>query len=631
VIYVTGDPTFGLALTWVMRVSLLSTLERRPRPPLILAVLVAGACLIVETLVGVLLSHVAPAELLGLPYLVGLLLIAPFWGMLYGLAMALVSTLVFDFFVLPPVWSLRLTRGDDLVVLGGFAVVVLVVCVLSRLIRLLATEVESREEAGLSAELARLLLRAPELSTVLPATARRLACALDLPSASIDSGTVIPDDDHVAFPLPGDGVRATLVVPRGIPGATMRRLRQRVVPALSVLFEAAQERERVANALRRSRDELARIADEQAALRRLATLVAHTAPAAEVFHAVAREMGRMLGARHTLVVRYEPEGTALTVGTWNNKHDLDATMPIGSRWALEKGTVSELVARTGAPGRVNAYEGDGYLVTRLRARGIRSSVGCPIVVGRSLWGVAIASSSTAQPLPDDTEVRMLEFTELAAAAIANAQSSADLRASRARVVAAADEARRRIERDLHDGTQQRLVSLGLELRGIESAIPAELTELRMQVCRTAKSLDDTVGDLQELSRGLHPAILAKGGLKPALMVLARRSPVPVELDVSIEGRLPQRYEVTVYYVVSEALANTAKHALASVVHVALSARDGLVRLSVRDDGVGGADPTCGSGLIGLTDRVEAAGGRISVVSPPGAGTSVLVEIPVQQL
>jgi signal transduction histidine kinase len=151
----------------------------------------------------------------------------------------------------------------------------------------------------------------------------------------------------------------------------------------------------------------------------------------------------------------------------------------------------------------------------------------------------------------------------------------------------------------------------------------------MQVSRTAKSLDDTVGDLQELSRGLHPAILAKGGLKPALMVLARRSPVPVELDVSIHGRLPQRYEVTVYYVVCEALANTAKHALASVVHVDLSVRDGLIRLSVRDDGVGGADPTCGSGLIGLTDRVEATGGRISVVSPPGAGTSVLVEIPVE--
>jgi signal transduction histidine kinase len=244
--------------------------------------------------------------------------------------------------------------------------------------------------------------------------------------------------------------------------------------------------------------------------------------------------------------------------------------------------------------------------------------------------VAIVSASTCEPLPEDTEMRMLEFTELAAAAIANAQGNADLRASRARVVAAADEARRRIERDLHDGTQQRLVSLGLELRGIGETIPPELDEARTQLARTAKSLDDAVVDLQELSRGLHPAILAKGGLKPALTVLARRSAMPVELDVSVSGRLPQRFEVTVYYVVSEALTNAAKHAFASVVHIGLAMNGRVLRLSISDDGVGGADPSCGSGLLGLTDRVEAIGGTISIVSPARGGTSLLIELPLDE-
>jgi signal transduction histidine kinase len=167
------------------------------------------------------------------------------------------------------------------------------------------------------------------------------------------------------------------------------------------------------------------------------------------------------------------------------------------------------------------------------------------------------------------------------------------------------------------------------MRGIEAAIPHEFNDVRVQVAHTAKALEEAVAELQELSRGLHPAILAKGGLEPALMVLARRSPVPVELDVSLDERLPQRCEITVYYVVSEALTNTAKHAFASVVRVAVGVRDGIVRLSIQDDGVGGADPSHGSGLIGLTDRVEAVGGTITIHSPEGGGTTLLVEIPVE--
>ncbi|MGI5226156.1 sensor histidine kinase [Actinoallomurus sp. CA-142502] len=611
-----------------MRASLLAALERRPRPRLWLGFLVMALCLTVETLAGVGLARVAPVDSLSLLYLIGLLLITSLWGLAMGLVMAVASALVFDYFLLPPTWELTLAKGEDLVVLGIFLVLALTVCALARAARLLPGEMEARQEADLSAELARLLLRAPDLSVALPATARRLASGLKLPSASIDPGDLPAEDGGLSFPLRGDGIHAALRVPGGLPRPVTRRLRDRIVPSLGILLEAACEREHAAGALRASRDELARSVEEQAALRRLATLVAHHPPATEVFDSVAGELGRLLGVRHTLVVRYEPDGTATTVGDWHAREDIRPTFPTGSRWTLEEGSVTEMVARTGAPARLNDYDGEGALIRQVGARGVRSAVGCPIVVGRSLWGMLAVASSTPEPLPEDTEVRMMEFTELAAAAIANAQSNADLKASRARVVAAADEARRRIERDLHDGTQQRLVALGLEMRGVEAAIPPELHDARLRIAHAAKDLDEAVVELQEMSRGLYPAILAKGGLEPALMVLARRSPVAVELDVSLDERLPRQCEMTVYYVVSEALTNTAKHAFASAVCVSLAGRNNTIHLTVRDDGVGGADPSRGSGLIGLTDRVEAIGGTISIVSPKGAGTTVVVEIPL---
>jgi signal transduction histidine kinase len=267
------------------------------------------------------------------------------------------------------------------------------------------------------------------------------------------------------------------------------------------------------------------------------------------------------------------------------------------------------------------------LCSRLRDRGVFSSVGCPIMVGRELWGVAIASSSTPEPLPDDTEERMLEFTELAATAIENAQTHSDLIASRARVVTATDETRRRIERNLHHGTQQNLVSIGLEIRAIKSVIPPELDQIRHQLSVTARAVDGVVTELQEISRGLHPALVARGGLTPALSILARRSPVPVELTVPAECRLPERLEVTVYYIVSEALMNAAKHAHASTVRVELDLCEAVIRLSIRDDGIGGADPAGGIGLASLTDRVNALCGRMEIVSPVGRGTTLRAEIP----
>jgi signal transduction histidine kinase len=245
-----------------------------------------------------------------------------------------------------------------------------------------------------------------------------------------------------------------------------------------------------------------------------------------------------------------------------------------------------------------------------------------------LWGVVSAGWNWEQSPPAKTEQRMAQFAQLLDIATANADSRAELLASRARLVAASDEARRRFERDLHDGVQQRLVSLALELHGAEAIAPREDTELVAQMAHIRQGLTGALDDLRELSRGIHPAILSEGGLVPALRALARRSTVPVELHLSVDERLADHVEVGAYYVVSEALTNAAKHARASNVEVNAHVHDGRLQLTIGDDGVGGADPARGSGLTGLADRVAALGGTIAITSPPGTGTSLRVELPV---
>jgi signal transduction histidine kinase len=263
----------------------------------------------------------------------------------------------------------------------------------------------------------------------------------------------------------------------------------------------------------------------------------------------------------------------------------------------------------------------------IRGLGIRSAVGVPIVVGGSLWG-AIVIGTMREHFPEATEQRLEKFTELAATAIANAESRSQLAASRARVVAASDEERRRIERNLHDGTQQRLVSLGLNLRLAEANVPSDLVEVRQAIVGVAEELAEVIDELREISRGIHPAILSEGGLEPAVRTLARRSAITVELDGALDDRLPEPIEVAAYYVVSESLANAVKHAKPSRVRVELRVEERTLRLAVHDDGVGGADPSRGSGLVGLRDRVEALGGSIDISSPPGRGTHVVVELPL---
>jgi signal transduction histidine kinase len=363
-------------------------------------------------------------------------------------------------------------------------------------------------------------------------------------------------------------------------------------------------------------------------LRRLATLVARGASPGEVFGAVAREVGQVLGAQHTAVYRYEPDATVTNVGVWNTGSV--ATLPVGARWPVEKGSVKELVSRTGAPGRVDGIEdavGTGTLLAALRDMGVKSAVGCPITVGGRLWG-AVVAVSTSDPLPQGTEERMLEFTDLLVVAIGNADSRAELRASRARVLAASDATRRIIERDIHGRTQQRLASLKLELRAIEATAPPELEELRRRLSHTVQALDEAAEDLRELTRGLHPVLLSRKGLEPAIAALARRSAIPVELEICVDQHLEERFEETVYHIVSEALTNAAEHAHASVVYVDLTVKGASIRLGIRDDGQGGADPNRGSGLLSIKDRAEALGGSLQITSPAGGGTSLLIEIPI---
>jgi signal transduction histidine kinase len=285
--------------------------------------------------------------------------------------------------------------------------------------------------------------------------------------------------------------------------------------------------------------------------------------------------------------------------------------------------------RTSRSARIDNYENArGSAAARLRGLGLRAAVGAPIIVDGRVWGAAIVGSSRG-PLPEDTEERVEEFTDLVATAIANAETHTELTASRARIVAAADDARRRIERDLHDGAQQRLVSLGLEMRAAEASLPPGLHSFKEQISHLVTGLAGVSADLQEISRGIHPAILSKGGLGPALKTLARRSSVPVELDVGVDRRLPDSVEVAAYYVVAETLTNAAKHARASEVTVRVKADGANLHLLIRDDGIGGADSAKGSGLTGLVDRVEALGGQMTISSQPGRGTSLTVKIPLE--
>jgi signal transduction histidine kinase len=334
-------------------------------------------------------------------------------------------------------------------------------------------------------------------------------------------------------------------------------------------------------------------------------------------------VGRVIDVDSTSVVRYEADGTATVVAISGE----NVLTPVGSNWPLEGESIAARVFRTGRSARMNSFSGaPGVLAELARQLGRRSAVGAPIIVDDRLWGAAVANSVTGV-IPAVAEGRLAKFAELVAMAVSNAEARTELTASRARVVAAADETRRQIERDLHDGIQQRLVSVALKARAATMLTPQPSNQIQGELTLLADQLSGALDELREISRGIHPAILSQAGLGPALKTLARRSAVPIALDLNLDSRLEEAIEVAAYYVASEALTNAVKHAQASVIELHVEYRDGALTLAIRDDGIGGADPSGGSGLIGLKDRVEALDGTISVVSPSGQGTMLRVRLP----
>jgi signal transduction histidine kinase len=373
----------------------------------------------------------------------------------------------------------------------------------------------------------------------------------------------------------------------------------------------------------RSRNRAARV---EAALRRVATLVARAAPPQAVFDAVCEETGRLIGATTVNLAHFTPDGFNLTISGWSLR---GVHVPTGTRLQLEGETINSLVQRTGAPGRFDSYEGAlGPLAARLRKLGVASEVGAPVVVDGQVWGALIAGTDRPRPLPPRTELRLASFADLIATAVSNATTQAELLASRARIVTAGDAARQRVARDLHDGAQQRLVSTVMSLQMADLRFDQDQAAARRLLREALGHARDGLIDLRELAAGVHPSILTNRGLHAAVDALAQRSTCPVEVDVP-DAHYPPHIEAAAYFVIAEALTNVAKHAQASRASVRVAACDGGLAIDVEDDGTGGADFR-GGGLLGLKDRVEAVAGGLQLDSPPGQGTHLHATLPLSK-
>ena len=368
------------------------------------------------------------------------------------------------------------------------------------------------------------------------------------------------------------------------------------------------------------------LAAEQAALRRVATFVAGNPEPSQVFARVCEEVGLVLGVESTNLVRFDGPDRGRVVGGWS----LEAApvFPVGQEVPLDGPTAVVKVSRSGRPERVDEYSHvGGELSERIRRAGIASAVAAPIKVAGRLWGAVVASSGRPYSLPAGTEERVADFAELVSDALANADAREQLAASRARIVAATDAERRRLERNLHDGAQQRLVSLAIALRQVEAELDGDVASAKRLLAGARVELARALDELRELARGIHPAVLSDRGLGPALETLAARTPVPVHVTAVPDARLPEPVEAAAYFLVAEALTNVVKHAGATSAMVAVTCGDGCLRIEVRDDGTGGAVLMDGSGLRGLADRLEALGGSLAIHSANGAGTTLVGEIP----
>jgi signal transduction histidine kinase len=652
---------------------------------IVLAVVVGVAAFVAAAVVSTVARSHVPAVLLGLFFLLVVLAVARFAGILYALPVGAVTIEAFDWYFLPP---LRNLDAATVFVLALFlAVSIIVGAFATQAGRRAAGSEQARgvlaEEQAALRRVATLVASQPSPAEVFAAVTEetaRTARLLRIDSAHLivyerdQTATVVgswnlggpPMPVGTRVPVEGDniigrvlrtqhpariddygdatglvaenvrsiGVRSAVGVPVLVGGRlwgvmTVGSSGQEPLPsATEMRIGAFTELMATAIANSDARAEIERLAGEQAALRRVATLVARGAETEEVFTAVAREVAEVMHLPVAAVQRYEDDDTTTVTAAWSDRpHPFQP----GTRWPYHTSGLGGRVRQTGHTGRVKDYSHRrGAFAAQARELGLQSIAGAPIIVDGTVWGL-VTIASTDGPLPDQTEDRLAEFTELVGTAIANAQSRTELSASRARIVAAADETRRRIERDLHDGIQQRLVSLALKAQMIETMTPRPAGRIQGELSRLAYGLGTALDELREISHGIHPALLSESGLGPALEALARRSAVPVELDLNLGPRLDKHVEAAGYYIASEAITNAAKHAQASVIDVCVDARDGALTLSVSDDGVGGADPSRGSGIIGLRDRVEALGGTILVLSPSGQGTTLHVQLPADPM
>jgi PAS domain S-box-containing protein len=593
------------------------------------ASLVAG-----ETLILYPLKVLAPEDTLGIVYALGVVIVAIIWGFWLAAATSVVSVVAFDFFHTPPVFALTPTSAEDVVAVMTCLVLAMLASTVSQRARADVAEAYQRRREferffDLSSDLMGIRGADGYFKRVNPAFEQTLGYSRQELLERRFRDIVDPGDESPALDILDEPSS------RGAPVRFENRSRRSdgtvvwldwtMVADHGVIYGAARD----ITERRRQQHELRVLADQQASLRRVATLVARGVAPSEVFSAVAAELARCLGMHHSCLLRYEHDGSGVLLAAGEDPGWMK--VPIGTRVSFEGDNIPAIVYRTGRTTRMDYHrleQARGVGSAYLRKLGVRSTVGAPIIVGGRLWGVAGIASTQADRLAPDIDARMDEFTELVATAIANAQTHAELTASRVRIVAAADEARRRFERDLHDGAQQRLVALGLELRAMAAGPPIEARALDQQISKIVDGLTAVSTEIQEISRGIHPAILSNGGLGPALRALARRSTVPAALHVSVDRRLPDSAEVAAYYTVAEALTNAAKHARASQVNVRVEICSEDLHLTIRDDGIGGADTARGSGLIGLVDRVEACGGTLRIVSKPGAGTSLDARIPI---
>jgi signal transduction histidine kinase len=598
-----------------LRERLITMVLRPTSPPLACGVLVAATLIAVELLAVRVLTRIAPDSAFGALFLFGVLVVSASWGIDLSLATSAASVAVYAY--------VHAVEDNDTVVPAVivFSTIALLTNVLVGQARLRTKEADQRRrEADLLAELARTMLRGAPSPEMLDSTAARLSEVLELPppGASFGPADIAAGPDQQRIVLhDGTADVGVLLVPQELAVGDARRVR-RVVPALEALLAAARDR-------RALHEQTVNLARQQSALRRVATLVALRADLDEIHRAVADELAEGLDAEHVTLVGFEPDGHVVVLAARDDA-DLNGLVP-GERLPLGGPNISTMVHATGQPAVVDYTNApSGPIAERLLRRGLTIGVGVPVTVDGHVRGALITGVTEDARVPD-IQARLSDFADLVATAVYNSETRAQLTQSRARVVAAADQARRVIERDLHDGAQQRIVSLGLDLRAAQAAVPDELTDLRTRLDGSVDVLSQIHTDLQELSRGIHPAILSRGGLAAALKTLARRSPTPVALTIDIPERLPDAVEVAAYYCVAEALTNAAKYASATEVTVSAVAREGVLDLTIGDDGVGGARTDAGSGLIGLQDRIDVAGGSLTISSPTGAGTTLTICVP----